>query len=821
MFWIFFLAAVAVLIIWALHKHSASSTAGQSPPSLVGNQGNSVALPTVQPVPPIATQTAKPDITNVPDTHSTSSTAAQSPLSLIGNQGSSVPTATVQPPPPHAGQAAKPGVTNIPSTRTRASGLRSPSARWVPPGETVEVAGFSLPKGMLYVGRGLQPIKEWALDAEPALLDPTLPVDKHNADFEGRLMSYWPSYSDIPPACRSAYLQWLAGGRSAPKAGIGYVFLFFYGLERRMLFDNTQSQVPTPEIDAICAELERLLAIYGGSNSFRRYASNLHGLGLLLRRTIDTDELRPPMQRDGWELPITVRLALGVFAINEKPLPPEWALSWVLTSPELYLRTPAQRCPEEFRELYLLRYRESFGDGIRLRVNKTRLKIEYQPASASFGGVVTLTTDLPDVAHTSATFDRLRQLAEQCTQELDPYSRWVGRTGETDSPPAIALLPAPLARDRGNEATQALCGWLEAQLDSHNLALIDSSGLLTQWPSKEQGRPSRRELETLSDFLASRGIGIEPDVALGGASLARARRAALFRLPGGTREKPSPAYKGAAVLLHLAAMVAAADGEVSIDEERHLMEHLDASLNLSEADRARLEAYFRWLTADPPTLTRAKKSIEEVDKDERHALGSFLISLAGADGHLAPDEVKVLSKMYPLLGLDPQTVYSDMHQLMSAQRAPAEEPVPVRPAELPQGFAIPRPSQAASQAVELDLDKVRAKLAETERVSRLLGEIFVDEETVAPAPPPAQAPGADDYTIAGLDSPHSALLLHLAGSATWERAQVERLADALGLLPDGALEVINETAFTVCGAPLLEGDELIEIDKEVLQEMLP
>jgi hypothetical protein len=63
-------------------------------------------------------------------------------------------------------------------------------------------------------------------------------------------------------------------------------------------------------------------------------------------------------------------------------------------------------------------------------------------------------------------------------------------------------------------------------------------------------------------------------------------------------------------------------------------------------------------------------------------------------------------------------------------------------------------------------------------------------------------------------------LLRLAGSARWERAQVERLAAALGLLPNGALEIINEAAFVAFGAPLLEGDELIEIDQEVLQEMM-
>lgn len=48
---------------------------------------------------------------------------------------------------------------------------------------------------------------------------------------------------------------------------------------------------------------------------------------------------------------------------------------------------------------------------------------------------------------------------------------------------------------------------------------------------------------------------------------------------------------------------------------------------------------------------------------------------------------------------------------------------------------------------------------------------------------------------------------------------MERLAGELGLLPDGALEVINEAAFDRCGAPLLEGDEIIEIDPQILENL--
>ena len=41
----------------------------------------------------------------------------------------------------------------------------------------------------------------------------------------------------------------------------------------------------------------------------------------------------------------------------------------------------------------------------------------------------------------------------------------------------------------------ALGEWLEAQLQGRGLTLVDSSELVARWPSKEEGRPTRRELE--------------------------------------------------------------------------------------------------------------------------------------------------------------------------------------------------------------------------------------------------------------------------------------------------------------------------------------
>ncbi len=98
---------------------------------------------------------------------------------------------------------------------------------WVPVGEPVQVRGFKIPGGLLYVGQGLGSVSSPDYSIEPALIDPSLKASNHNLDRKGETFSYWPSYSDLQPCARGAYLEWLANGRNNPDIGIGYVFLFF------------------------------------------------------------------------------------------------------------------------------------------------------------------------------------------------------------------------------------------------------------------------------------------------------------------------------------------------------------------------------------------------------------------------------------------------------------------------------------------------------------------------------------------------------------------------------------------------------------------
>ena len=125
---------------------------------------------------------------------------------------------------------------------------------------------------MLYIGSKPRGV------IDPSYIDIRKPITGFS-DFYVDLMGYWPSYSEISADARGAYISWLAQGKNDPNADLGYVFLFFYGLERRILIDYQQGMVGDEEVRTIRCEVELLLSIYGKrSASVRNYFSNFLNL---------------------------------------------------------------------------------------------------------------------------------------------------------------------------------------------------------------------------------------------------------------------------------------------------------------------------------------------------------------------------------------------------------------------------------------------------------------------------------------------------------------------------------------------------------------
>lgn len=72
---------------------------------------------------------------------------------------------------------------------------------------------------------------------EPSAIDIELPIASEVSPPSP--LGYYPSYSELSPEQRTAYLYWL-GDITAP-IDIGYVFIFYYGLERHLFFGKSES----------------------------------------------------------------------------------------------------------------------------------------------------------------------------------------------------------------------------------------------------------------------------------------------------------------------------------------------------------------------------------------------------------------------------------------------------------------------------------------------------------------------------------------------------------------------------------------------------
>lgn len=728
-------------------------------------------------------------------------------------------------------------------------------AQWIPAGQPVEIHGYSIPGGMLYVGSKLPSVSTASIP-DPALIDPTRPVRRLPRGWPPPQLAYWPSYSEIPPEARGAYLEWLAGGRK-DEIDIGYVFLFFYGLERRVLLDRLRSpghsQVTDEEVARIADEVRRLLALYGDNGSFHRYATNFLDVCEFLLGRIDVEKAPELVEFGRWDPPMALRLGLGTRVAEGKPIPADWAFAWLHCDPEFRPRTPALRCKEEFRALFTIRYKERFGEGLVIRPNKTKLTIQYQPASATFAGQVLRlwSLDIPDVTALRAPLGKIRQLAEECTDELDPYSRWLARRDADENPIAgIGLLPRELHGHVQSKELQAFFAPVEAALRDREVAILDAEVLLKGWPTTSTGKLRKRDAVLLADLLAVRGFGMAPDIRFDRESPTVPGKVAVFRGDPAMPSAPSLEYSSGALLIRFAVSLALADGEVSGSEAEQIRQMI-ARLRLEPAEELRLRAYLEWLLSKGVSPSW-KTQLDNLPADRQRAIADFLLSVAVADGKVSKTEINTLRKMYAALGLGEEQLYSDLHARTASSIPATTEPVLVAPAEPGPTYRIP-PGPAAS-SVQLDMERVQRKMIETAQVAELLRSVFSDEEEVSlPTTYPVTArsteqPGeptspvsrtrplngsADVATEAGyetgkvdvpamdgLEPAHLRFLQRLAQRSSWSRAELERVADEYGLLLDGALELINDVAYERYSGPLVEGDDPIQVDEVCLKELI-
>ena len=709
------------------------------------------------------------------------------------------------------------------------------NAKWMAPGEALTVAGRTLNCGNLYFGTRLPANPSgsdnsswdsgWVVNYpdDPALINPELPVAKSNPDKAGQKMGYWPSYSDIAPECRLAYLEWLETGRTDLGTAIGYVFLYFYGLERRIIVDMPADD----EIHALIEEVKRLRAIYSSNHSFDSYSLRLIEAAkfiLFSRTPAKIKNITPLLNETDEDQRMVQVIGLAQQMKSGAPLSFEWAMVGYFYAVQWGKRIASQRARDVFLNLMRRRFEKKWPQGLKLRQRKNTFSFYYRGASRYIGKDLAKGFEfslLPDPVQYD--WSKLTELAYTVENDLAPYARAVGRNPAlANSPEAICLLPQDIAREQIDALSANIAPWLEEIAAPIGRVKLDE--LAERLLGKKPEDIDQKKLRNLAQILEHMGFGFEPDPDFTKARAKNLETCVIFdaRSFKGLRTAPTAAYNTATFFAALIAGITGASETGLGEEEKKWIGWIQKTFNLSELEYRRLSAHLDWLSLQKVTNTQIKRMLADIPAQQRDMVARFSAAIAAADGMIEKGEVAFLEKLYDELGVDRKSLYATLHDMAAESAKPANEPVTVSAPGEKTGRKHKINQPASNLTVEkktgqqLDAAKINEIIQETKQVSAVLTHIFDQDSDKEVQPQKAQTAPANDTRFAGLDAAYAALTAQLLAQRTWERPAFESMAKKAGLLPDGALEAINEWAFDQFGEALIEDGVPLQVNIELV-----
>ncbi len=677
--------------------------------------------------------------------------------------------------------------------------------KWIKPGETISVKGHGITNGNFYFGGWLPSLDGYGTEA--SLVDDSQKIINQPITYEDESIGYWPKYICISAKCRGAYLNWLASNRDDSSTPLGYVYIYFYGLERRIVVDSLKGAVDDSEFKAIFEELLRLKKIYGESRSFLNYSTRLLEIMCVLRpNAVSHPELEKKTKRDSI---ILLKHRLAKTVNDGKPVPADLALAWLKFYPDYNLKKPTRRCSYEFSQMFNRLYTKKYGDGIVVKPNKTRLKIEYWPASSSLRGVEIPQENLPDPSNLKGPINKLIAIADECTNALDPYSRYLGRQNTTRTDIfAVLLLPEELSDIAAVLGISKLKKWAAKNI-STNEGLVDVNEFWQFTKTPLPAKINKKEAELIQTLAEKAGFGVVPDARYHHTKPSVDGKLVLFSEGHEKYFEPSKAFNEMGMAVRLGAMVATIDSHADHLEITLLKQLIDHDISLSPVEKRSLHSYLVWRLNTPSNITGLKARLEKLGTKEKVAVSRILVGVALADGKVDLEEIKQLEKLYTLLGLDKSLVTGDIHSL-TTDKAGVRKTIRLS--------TTPELGKEASADFRLDESVLAIHESQTKDVQSMLGAIFVDEEPVEETTTAEETQTDQEET--GIDAQHYSLYENLINKDRWSREEMDELCKKLSLMTSGAIETINDWSFERVNAPVLEEEaDAVYVDQDIVEEL--
>jgi len=669
---------------------------------------------------------------------------------------------------------------------------------FIPAGKPIMVGTYTIPNGLIYFVPQKPSRSGYGEDNEASAIYPALPIGA-GVDWEARSFSYWPSYSQIPPDARNTYLKWLADGAKDSTVGVGYVFIYFYGLERRLVLDCQDKKISERDRNAVIAEVLRLKGIYGErSGSFRGYSSRLlewmnmdeaiqkieEGKNISVDETIENDALA----------------ALKISgAMKEKGfLGAEDTLLWFRNyhpgvGRKYLIRSNFEIVLKGFKPIF----DKTYPDGLKPIQSKSFLELIYHAAAMGLHTTRRLEKwPDPQRAYDTRTLLPLLKSLNELLDQLAPHIRWFqSDDGSTSPVEVIAKRPRFLWPDTTKVFAEKMTELAKKSIEPNKKYGCVSVKTAMSLVGLKNEKFTKRDQKMLLEAFRNLGFFADPDPDVFDVTFTSEDMIALSEkeLP---EIKLTNDFKTAILTLKLCAAASWADGKVSQQESEFLETRLLGSLKISDDQKDRLSLYLFWLLFYDHHLNNFKRMVGKLSKPKKRDVASLMIAIVAIDGTVSPKEVEFLEKAYKAFDLDKDSLYSDLH----SYQADDSEVV-----------------KNSNESVKINQRKVQKKIEESAAVSSILADVFKDDSDSKEEVEDIQPVGKK----VSVEPRLARLIKSLLSKDVWLKEEAEILMKKEGFLMNGAIERINEWAFEELGDALLEDEDgNIIISKSLKSEAL-
>ncbi|OED41952.1 hypothetical protein AB833_08390 [Chromatiales bacterium (ex Bugula neritina AB1)] len=354
---------------------------------------------------------------------------------------------------------------------------------------------------------------------------------------------------------------------------------------------------------------------------------------------------------------------------------------------------------------------------------------------------------------------------------------------------------------------------------------------------------TRQRANDLCELIQSLGYGVVPNPTLHGIKPRSTSFLTLLNLSDYDTDIVSTDFYLTTVLVHLSGMVSQADGHIHESEVALTRSVLESRSDFSSFEKDSLVALFEWSQQNQISYKGIRRNIKKLGEDQRETVWSQLADVAIVDQNIDPREIIVLAKIYDLLELDQSAKairLSAINNTFSSAGDQSEQTASLKirdkeenniggtPDSLDLQTQSPPPvEKQGTVATGIDQDRLKKKRIDNDAVRDLFKDIFVedDETDFYNDGEDEEIDSIEDTSSdsnplsSNLDKQHRKLARKLIVQDEWTRQEFEILCEKYDLLPDSAIEFINDWSYEIVDAPLLEDDEKIYVDRSLNVEI--